>query len=721
MAIIRLVLTHTAVKPKETVALFAEAKIDRPYFPIRGLPPSLVIHVIALAAFNFFASFAGVLPKRSIPQEKIVMIDLNDPLSVMLLPAFEGGDQRARVSEEGSEAKPAKPPEAAPKTAALPKPKAVPAAASEPESETPVPPSTTTKGFSYPGPQPIISDVEAPTNRFQTLLQPDLKNLPVLPPPVLIPNVVQIADLIKVPQMGEPPPPPEPEETPPPKNEPAPAPKPQEPPKPAPKPIEPPMLKPKPPEPPPKPSEPPIPAPKPIAPPKPEPKPPEPAPKPVEPAQPEPKPALTLEPEPIPVEPAPKAIEPPKSEPKQVEVPKPEPKAPEPAPKRADVAKPAPVPEKKPEQKQPQPATKTAEQKTAQQPVPATPAPKKANPNPPAGPSATAPPEETPKASDLAASLKTILSLSPMPGPPDQLVKIPMGEARGRFAIAPKPDLSGSDAEPGFKTGIASPKIGIGNSEGAPARKGVATKTAPVASAKAGPVGASGNGKPAPGGAATGSAGTTRGGSGTATGGGNGSGSAAAQKPFAGITIVGGGYEPGSDTEEPAVKYAVRPLQTAYGINIISTEDSGGGLPFFGVFSHEQIYTVYLDMRIVEADQDPSWTLEFAVMQDDSSSSVVTDLSRMQQGVVLPFPTVKEKPVWPAELAGKYSGKMIIVFGVINTEGKMEQISIKDSPNPLLNEPVIKALGKWTFRPAQAGGQPVRAKALFGIPLWVPE
>jgi hypothetical protein len=307
-----------------------------------------------------------------------------------------------------------------------------------------------------------------------------------------------------------------------------------------------------------------------------------------------------------------------------------------------------------------------------------------------------------------------------MPAARGRAAKIPLGEALGKFVLSPEPSLSGSEAEPGFKSGTPSPKIGMGNTTGAPARKGIGPKTAPDASTSKGRAAGLSNGKPASDAAAAGS--SVRGaGIGTAPGSGNGSASSSAKKPFAGITIVGGEYEPGSDVDMPPVTQAVRPLQTAYGLNIISTEDSGGGLPFFGVFSHEQIYTVYLDMRTVETDQDPSWTLEFAVMQDSSSSSAVRNIGRAQQGLVLPFPSVKERPVWPAEPVRKYLGTTIIVFGVINTEGKMEQLSVKDSPDSLLNEPVIKALGKWMFRPAQSEGQPVPAKALFGIPVWAPE
>jgi hypothetical protein len=163
-------------------------------------------------------------------------------------------------------------------------------------------------------------------------------------------------------------------------------------------------------------------------------------------------------------------------------------------------------------------------------------------------------------------------------------------------------------------------------------------------------------------------------------------------------------------------------LQTSYGLNIVSTEGSGGGLPYFGVFSHEQIYTVYLDMRRTETDSAPSWTLEFAVLRGTAAQAdAAVNPSRSQEGLVLPFPAVKEQPALPAELVRRYLGRMVIVYAIINIEGKMEQMSVKDSPDALLNEPVLSALSKWVFRPAQLNGETVPAKVLLGIPLWLPE
>ena len=58
-------------------------------------------------------------------------------------------------------------------------------------------------GFSYPGPQPIVSDFPKPTNLIQTLLQPKLLDPPTLPPPLSLPNLVQMPDgeQVRVPGM----------------------------------------------------------------------------------------------------------------------------------------------------------------------------------------------------------------------------------------------------------------------------------------------------------------------------------------------------------------------------------------------------------------------------------------------------------------------------------------------------------------------------------------
>lgn len=246
-------------------------------------------------------------------------------------------------------------------------------------------------------------------------------------------------------------------------------------------------------------------------------------------------------------------------------------------------------------------------------------------------------------------------------------------------------------------------------------------------------------------------------GSGTGTGSGSGSGSGAGAGPgtgpFAGITIVGG--EGGSPTSggtgsgsgsgpsrggirilggvdendtagnsDAVHKIPSLPSPTRYNkMSVVSTESSGGGLPFVGVFSNEQIRTVYLDMRQGESDQTPSWTIEYAVPREAVTQVNPNEESddETQPGFVLPVPFFKKQPELPPDLVRRHLGKLVIAYAVINLDGTMEQIEIKRSPDPRLNQEIIEALSKWIFGPAVLDGNPVAVKALLGIPLWLPE
>lgn len=607
--------------------LFESSSLSRVYFPSRTFLYSLCSHLVVFAAVICFSIFRNV-PEPPTVVDRIFFVDLRVP-DMLYLPAIAAGE------DPGTPA---------------------PARKSETRAKrTEEAPAPRTKGLSYPGPQPIVSDVPNPTNKIQTVLQPDLENPPVLVPPVPLPNIVQIADLAPAtPKMEPPPPPPEPE----------------------------PPVEPKPAEPPPA-------------------NPPETQP---EPKAPEPAmvlPALELAPTVkmdapkliIPAASAPAPVAKPINRPKKIELPSLVKAAPLP---------PAPEPEPPAQPKPAEPAPKPPEPAVAQ-----------------SAPNANDKAKETSAAESPSSTgdKKDLLVLSPIPASPKAPVNVPAGEARGRFAISPEPNLSPSENEPGMKTGTVSINIGIGptnpNSSGsAPA----ATRSSGVS------VGTDGKG--------TGDKNSVAGGQGNGSGRGrgsgpqakSGSGSGSARKAFAGITIAGADIQPGDSQEYPPATKARRPLQTSYSLNIISTEDSGGGLPFFGVFSHEQIYTVYLDMRQEETEQDPFWTLEFAIIlgsSPQSGNAVNPGLSR--QGTILPFPAEKERPVFPVQLVRRYLGQMIIVYGIVNPEGKMEQISIKDSPDPSFNEPVTRALSKWIFRPAQLNGAPVAAKLLMGIPLWLPQ
>ena len=58
-----------------------------------------------------------------------------------------------------------------------------------------------------------------------------------------------------------------------------------------------------------------------------------------------------------------------------------------------------------------------------------------------------------------------------------------------------------------------------------------------------------------------------------------------------------------------------------------------------------------------------------------------------------------------------------MISGILTADGKLEQISVKKSPDPQVNSLVTEALSNWTFQPAQIDGKPIALKVMMGIRL----
>ena len=286
-------------------------------------------------------------------------------------------------------------------------------------------------------------------------------------------------------------------------------------------------------------------------------------------------------------------------------------------------------------------------------------------------------PSIVPEVKAPVAPLKTaavpLLALSPMPATGVQPTEVPPGEARGRFAISTEPSVAVNDPEPGIAKLPPSPATNASAGNKSEPFSGITILGGPASNASA--VGDSSSIITIPSG----------------------------DSRIAGSGIVSIGPSPPQVTG-------------SYGVTVVSTESSGGGLPNFGVFSNETKYTVYLDMNTTANDTAPSWTLEFGVPRDGNSNRS----NGNHEGFILPFPVVKPRPVLPAELVQRYLRRLVIVYGIISADGKMQQMVVKDSPDAGLNESVLSALSKWSFRPAQLDGQAVPVKVLIGLPLSLP-
>src|SRR5437879_2941829 len=340
---------------------------------------------------------------------------------------------------------------------------------------------------------------------------------------------------------------------------------------------------------------------------------------------------------------------------------------------------------------------------------------------------------QPPKAEQVASTasrgkdLQTLIALSPTPAPIGPPPQVPAAEARARFGVSPAANTSSAQSAPGSKlrgattgpTAIGSQAnaaagnkvdeivIGAGNGSGGTAAAGgggegtgLGTETG---SGKGGTGTEAGHGAGSGTGLGTGSGNTA--GSGTGSGNGRGSGG------FAGITLHGGSGHYGTGIVASKIQGGTpAPLQTSYGMTISSLGNNGGGLAYYGLFTDDRGYTVYLDWRQTLEDPAPAWTLLYAPLKGLIDAVPIED-------VAPPFPSYKEMPKLSDELLRRYDGRQVVVYAVINTEGRFEQLTVKDGPTVEVNAPILHALRRWTFRPAQVGGKPVPLKTLLGITL----
>ncbi len=150
--------------PRPVRPVLTSLDLGRVYVPLKGIPFSLVAHGLALVLTLSFP-MANVSVRRVSPREKPeVGAQKLETEKIMWLPPVAPSGPGLEANSE-------------------------PAPGEAPQA--PAPPAP--KGLVYPGPQTIVSNPPHPTNRSETLLQPDIEDLPTLAPPLMLPNFVMIA------------------------------------------------------------------------------------------------------------------------------------------------------------------------------------------------------------------------------------------------------------------------------------------------------------------------------------------------------------------------------------------------------------------------------------------------------------------------------------------------------------------------------------------------
>jgi len=342
-------------------------------------------------------------------------------------------------------------------------------------------------------------------------------------------------------------------------------------------------------------------------------------------------------------------------------------------------------------------------------------------------------PVDLSEVSGVRKDQKGLLVLNAIPPPPDVTGKIPMGEARAQFAVSPaeatiiadpaagavtggQPSLAaGSGSRTDIASGDTLAEIATGGNGTNRGRAGSGTGSGGRYGSGQGSGLSSENSAGGTTGRGTGSGPGLGTGSAASRGSGAGAGSAPGSGGFSGITIQGGRYGNGNTG---MLSKTGPGGQTSYNMTIVSTSSSGGGLPDFGVFQNEKVYTVYLDMRANDEDAVPSWTLQYAVLQP-AAGDASGGSGRIQGTLTPPYATLKEVPEFTPELTRKCSHQLIVASGIIDATGKLDQVSVRQSPESQLVGPLVEALKHWMFEPAEIDGRPVALKILLGIRLAV--
>jgi TonB family protein len=331
--------------------------------------------------------------------------------------------------------------------------------------------------------------------------------------------------------------------------------------------------------------------------------------------------------------------------------------------------------------------------------------------------------QETPAKSGNQAHNVLVVNAIPVPeGKPSAL---PAGELYGAFTVSPVPVTNRPGVTVVGRAGggaEAKGAPGIGNSSGG----GTGTSTAGSGSGS-GKKSTGGNGEVAvvhPGtgtGAGRGHGGSIAKGTGNGSGsGGHGSGNGSGpgvgsgSSPFPAIMIQGGSGGSGRSIAR-APSTGASEAQASYGITIVASGNSGGGFKDFGIFRDEASYTVYLDMADAGVS-GPNWTLQYALNSHRLPDS--SDPAPHSHGLLVPpYATAKSLPRFSPEVARRGRGGTIVVFGVISPQGKFEGLQVMQSPDAGLNQLLLDALRKWTFRPAEIDGGKVPVKFLLGVPV----
>ena len=113
-------------------------------------------------------------------------------------------------------------------------------------------------------------------------------------------------------------------------------------------------------------------------------------------------------------------------------------------------------------------------------------------------------------------------------------------------------------------------------------------------------------------------------------------------------------------------------------------------------------------------------TALFVVVLAQGAENTETSHDANDQAIVLSPRAIREaaifrqEPEYPAAARQFHVGGEVVAEFVVGLDGKVENVEITKG-SPILRDPVIKALRKWSFSPFKVDGRPRRVKSTLAF------
>jgi protein TonB len=80
-----------------------------------------------------------------------------------------------------------------------------------------------------------------------------------------------------------------------------------------------------------------------------------------------------------------------------------------------------------------------------------------------------------------------------------------------------------------------------------------------------------------------------------------------------------------------------------------------------------------------------------------------------------PVPVRTVAPEIPVQFSRNGGSGLVTVSFMVDEKGQVQEASVEKSSHPDLNEPALKAIRKWRFKPAKKDGTPVAVRVSIPI------